>query len=1186
MRLKRLKIHGFKSFADVSTIDFIDGITAVVGPNGCGKSNIADAFRWVLGEQSAKSLRGRSMPDVIFAGTTTRKPLNYAEVSLTLSDVNGQLPIDYDEVTVTRRLHRSGESEYFINAHPVRYREIQSLFMDSGIGRSAFSIFEQGKIDQVINLSPFERRYLFEEAAGILRFLQRKKEALRKLEETEQNMARLEDLQREVARQVEVLGRQAEEARHYKAKKNELDALQTAVLCARWSWYDLQLRQLEEREKGKMEAVAASQAALQEGQTLYRQYREALVQAEHRLGLQRQEIVKVQTTIEHTVGSQRKQRERLDEASIAQQKREKELVALLAERSARREEVEACEERLEDAKERQAEAEEKLTQRRSQLATYEERLTALWQQQQSMQHEQLKLVQAEAKVEGDLNQSLALLNAAQQRLTTLEVEREGVRQRLADLETLTSEREGNLQTAAEKVIIAKERLESLVAATEELQHKASSKEQELQSVDKQLTEQQARHRLLEQLRSSGEGLGAGTKRLLEESTKEHSPLCGKLKPLYELMLPKAGSEHRVAHALHHYTDTLVVETISDLKFVLAFAAQEKLQGFALLSMEMVSDKREEALPGVRYLNQECDGKAGQHLLKDMIVEESLDHAIAFASKHAIIICSSDGLTIDLRKVISKADTGTRNVFMREAELRSLETQIEALSTERDRLQLERQGVAERLAAVDYERNEVREQLRRDEVQNMEANYAWQQALNDLEKARLDKQRIEQAAANAMQSSQQLRESMEGLQKQLEEARNSAIEGQERHYQIEQDTEQLQTLLKADKQSLQADEAAYERLADEARRLSHTLSLLAVKDHESQIQEKRLEADIKQAKELQEKLQGEEQDHGVNLEAIEKRLERLLEAQQQTEDEVILGRQKVEQQEQAAETESNRLKRREKELYEVGIQKTQQQTMLQAFAAELADSHNIDVEAQKDSLPELDESLPEAEQRLKTLKDEVEHGANVNMTSIEEYDAQKERSESLALQLHDLHVSQQELQQIIGDLDDESRRLFTDTFKVIRTKFQEIFQILFRGGEADLCLTDENDVLAAGIEIVAKPPGKQMRSIHLMSGGEKCLTALALLFALFEVKPAPFCLLDEIDAPLDDSNVGRFAAMLKHFIDRCQFIVITHNKCTMAVADVLVGVSMQEKGVSKVLTFDFARHEMDMVSKEAAIPAKK
>ncbi|TXI40570.1 MAG: hypothetical protein E6Q59_03365 [Nitrosomonas sp.] len=771
-----------------------------------------------------------------------------------------------------------------------------------------------------------------------------------------------------------------------------------------------------------------------------------------------------------------------------------------------------------------------------------------------------------------------LLNASQQRLTDLEIESEGIKQKVASLETLTSQREEALQAISEKVVVAKERLEGLVAAAEELRLKVASKEQDQQAVDRQLTEQEARHRILDQLRSAGEGLGEGTKKLLEESSKDDSPLYSKLKPLYTVMSPKAGSEHLIANALTHYTDTLVLDTLADLKLALAYAEREKLQGFSLLCLDIVCVGTNASALGLRSLAQECDGSVSERLLGDVVVEGHFDKALELVKEHQqIMICSGDGLSIDAKRVVARSDGSGGNVFLREAEIRTLTSQIEESTQRRDTLQLDRRILDERLAVVEYERNEVKEQLRRSEVQNMEANYAWQQALHDLEKARAEANKAEHAAKAALLSSQQLAESMEHLRKQLEDARRYTKDGEERHHYIEQEAESLKNSLRSEKQSLQVDETAHERLADESRKLSHTLSLLAVKDHESQIQEKRLESEIKQAKELQDKLLDEEQDHGVNLEAIEKRLERLLEAQQQTEDEVTMGRQKLEQYEQAIEAEASRLKRREKELHEIGIQKAQQQSLLQAYGIELAENHQIDAEAQRDNLPELEDSLPESEQRLKVLKEEVERGANVNMTSIEEYEAQKGRAESLTLQLHDLKTAQKELQQIIGDLDDESRRLFTATFTTIRTKFQEIFQILFRGGEADLCLTDDNDVLAAGIEIVAKPPGKQMRSIHLMSGGEKCLTALALLFALFEVKPAPFCLLDEIDAPLDDSNVGRFAAMLKHFVDRCQFIVITHNKCSMAVADVLVGVSMQEKGVSKVLTFDFARNEVELTS---------
>lgn len=1176
MRLKRLKIFGFKSFADVSTIDFIDGVTAVVGPNGCGKSNIADAFRWVLGEQSAKSLRGRSMPDVIFAGTTTRKPVNYAEVSLTLSEVNGQLPIDYDEVTVTRRLHRSGESEYFLNAHPVRYREIQSLFMDSGIGRSAFSIFEQGKIDQVINLSPVERRYLFEEAAGILRFLQRKKEALRKLEETELNMERLDDLQGEVLRQVEVLGRQAEAAKDFKAKKCELEALQKAVLCARWSWLDFQFMQLQDKENAKAESATASQVAVEEGQRATRQAREALTQAEHRLALQRQEIVKVQTTIEHTVEGRRKHQERLDEALTSQNKREKDLVEVLTSRSVRREEIASCEARLEELKDRVADAQHALARRRQQFAVQEERVTSLYRQQQQLQQEQLKQVQAEAKVEGDLGRAMALLNASQQRLTTCEVEREGVLGRINSLDALATQRQEALENAGHKVEAARDRLEGLMNSVEEYTHRCALNQEQLSACTTSLTEWQARHDVLEQLRSAGEGLGSGAKKLLEEARRNDSSLFGKLTPLYELISPKKGYERLLATALQRYNDTLAVNTVADLHAVLAFATRENLQGFSLFCME--ASPSETPIQTLRVLVDVCDGAAGKQLLKSVVVEEDLGVALDLLRNHTgITICNSAGFLIDSSHVVMRVEGGSASSFLREAELRDLLEEIDRASARRDELTAQRLELIQRKNICEVEANELKEQLRRGEVSSMEANYAWQQAVSDLGKARAELERIQVAAKEAEVSTKQMLVAVEECRQQLSQAKNMSEMVADRLFELEEQAEEVKGSLRAEKMSLQEDETAFERITDENRWLSHTLSLLAVKDHESQIQEKRLEAEIRQAKELQDRLLHEEQDNGSSLDAVEKRLERLLEAQTQTEDEVVIGRQRVHQFEQETEAEAGRLKRREKELHEIGIQKAQQTSLLEAYALELKETYQINAAIERENLPELESSLPEAEQRLKALKEEVELAANVNMTSIDEYDAQKMRAEGLGQQLHDLKTSQKGLQQIIAELDEESRRLFSTTFATIRTKFQEIFQILFRGGEADLCLTDEGDVLSAGIEIIAKPPGKQMRSIHLMSGGEKCLTALALLFALFEVKPSPFCLLDEIDAPLDDSNVGRFSAMLKHFVDRCQFIVITHNKCTMAVADVLVGVSMQEKGVSKVLTFDFAHHEVALTS---------
>lgn len=1177
MRLKKLKVFGFKSFADVSSIEFIDGITAVVGPNGCGKSNIADAFRWVLGEQSAKSLRGRSMPDVIFAGTTTRKPLNYAEVSLTLSDINGQLPIDYDEVTVTRRLHRSGESEYFINNHIVRYRDIQSLFMDSGIGRSAFSIFEQGKIDQVINLSPLERRSLFEEAAGILRFLQRKRESLRKLEETEQNMERLEDIRQEVVRQVEILGRQADEARLYQAKKGELEALQVAVLCARWSALQQQLTDIQEKELSKSDAIQTCQQTIDEKQLALRGYRETQALTEDKLSIQRQEIVKAQTTIEHATESKRVQKERLDETDLVCQRREKELVDVLAARAERHTEVEVWEERLEDARERLFEAEQRLSGRKQHVGAQEERLTALWQQQQRSQQEQLRYVQAATKAEADLNQALAQQNASQQQLIQCELDQEVLRTRLTGLEAAAEQCGQKMQAVDEGLESVRAKAYELELTSQTAHEQLENQRRQMGSLEKQLTELSTRADVLRQMRDSGEGLGSGCRRLLQESERNDSPLSGKLQPLYSQLASRNLTDQLLSTALQRYADTLVIQSIADLKQVLAFAVKEGLQGFSLLCVELVSGRTHPS-GSFERLQAHCSGPLAELFLSDVAVHADASAAIDFLKNYpSVAACTQDGLLFDHKGVAVQADDGARMVFLREAELAQLTEQMQSLTHQLDQAGREVKQSAERVAMLGAEIAALREEQRRGELQVVETNYLWKQTQADLEKTRQENARLEQARKQAADAAQAQLHAIEQLRIHYDAAKALIGSAEGQMGSLEQEAETLQLAIKTERQALQSEEAAFERLSDESRKASHTLSLLAVKEHESQIQEKRLSQEIRQAKEAQERLLGEEQTQDTNLDAVEKRLERLLDAQRQTQDEAAIGRQRLEQGEKELEAELVRLKRREKELQELTIQKAHHSSFLQALATELLESHKLDISYQRHALPTLEIPLPEAEHQVRQLKDVVERGAHVNMTSIEEFEHQKVRADTLEQQLTDLRASQKELQQIISELDGESRRLFSDTFAIIRSKFQEIFQILFRGGEADLQLTDEGDVLSAGIEIVAKPPGKQMRSIHLMSGGEKCLTALALLFALFEVKPAPFCLLDEIDAPLDDSNVDRFASMLRHFVDRCQFIVITHNKCTMAVADVLVGVSMQEKGVSKVLTFDFAKHEAALQS---------
>ncbi|MCH9609698.1 MAG: Chromosome partition protein Smc [Chlamydiales bacterium] len=872
MRLKKLKIIGFKSFADRITIDFDGDVIGVVGPNGCGKSNIVDAFRWVMGEQSAKSLRGGKMHDVLFAGTEKRRGLNFAEVSVTLSDVGEGLATPYEEVTITRRLHRDGESEYLINRQPVRLKDVQNLFLGSGIGKNAFSIFEQGKIERIINLPPVQRRSIFDDAAGIGRFLERKKETLRKLSQVDENYMRLKDLHGEVERQTRVLKRQAEAAKNYAENKKRLVALDAAILITR-------LKKIEEGEE------------------------------QQKLG-----------ELEKTLADEQKVFDLLDQKVVSLKK-----------------EVKALEEKAALDREQLYQAESRSKISEAEFERQKERCDELTRREGDLVEQQAKLATVEEKKE-----QIALLSS---QIDALKEELDGFRE-------LKDER-GLIEQIAEYRAALKE-----TVADELLQEKSIAK----------------RATLLTSL---------------------------------------------LGQSLFPYNQTVVVENQKDFAFVLSYAKKRKISNFSLLSLEKVKG-----------------GKKGisAHFLGEKKMEETKEGD--FVDHLGVLHCH--------RQVLSREEL-LKRVYSLEEEL----TALRELLSQRRHIEVKRQKL---------------------EMTLVSENFAYQRVLEE----------------RKMQQSW-----------------------------IKEELEEVRATLLLTRRAIETRGEGTSNLSEELGRFQSAF--------------------------------------GASMRKLE-------------EGQKVLA--DVETNQLAA---RDRLKVVEKELHAKELLIAQASALKSELEHELASRHQMTLQEAPEQTVD---DLQQAEAELKQLRSQVERAGAVNLAAIEEFKVQEERHASLDVQLKDLFASKEDLEKIILDLDQESRRLFKETFGTIRENFQRNFKLLFNGGEADLKFTESKDILEAGIEIVAKPPGKQMRSITLLSGGEKCLTALALLFSIFEVKPAPFCILDEVDAPLDDTNVERFTAMLKEYVNKTQFIVVTHNKKTMKVADILIGVSMEEKGVSKLLSLTFERSYAD------------
>jgi chromosome segregation protein len=1179
VRLKRLEILGFKSFADKTKLEFHPGITAIVGPNGCGKSNISDAFRWVLGEQSAKSMRGSKMPDVIFAGTTNRKPLNFAEVTITLMDINGKLPIDYDEVAVTRRLHRSGESEYFINKHLVRLKDVQALFLDSGMGKDAYSIFEQGKIDQVINLSPLERRYIFEEAAGILRFLQRKKEALRKLEQTEQNVSRVKDIHKEVERQIIVLEEQSEKAQLYKENKNNLDKLEKYSIVSKLETLHSKFKELKTKIENQDSQILLSNTQIEALQAELVEAKQALAAAEKTLKARGENVFLVKNSKDLQIKEKQTNQERLKDIQAKEKRWQAELEIMAEKRLYREKERKELLHLRNETEERFQELNEIVKLQRLQVKSLEEKLVKERELQQLKQKELFKLMQAESQCEAEIRQVNVRLESAQERSERVYERKKRLSQATAELLKQAEEKKQQLQEVVSETEKYKEVFAAMEGTLQEISFEIEKTQDDMDHISMDWSESKARHKALSLLREEMEGFSTGSKQLLKEASASNSPLFAKIKGLYEYLVPEKGAEAALAAVMKPYMQTLVVKSEEDFQLVAEYVKKLGIKDISIICIEALAKIAVSQKIQVPEILSELslaviENELSRHFLQEVYVGKKALTAINAIKTHAgMEIWLQDGTYIDRRSVVFFSSQGENNVFLREAELKALDKKLQESEQEKQKLEMVLQAIQQKKHHVQNERTELDKIIRRSEMKLVELNFAVQKSSADLEKISVEDKALAADWQAVKSSIESFTLSLQELTEKHKIAKENASTEQKQTEILTQQLSKFVEQSKIETADLHTKETALNIVLDVQRKQAHDLHVLEVKDLESLQQERRLEEEIEIGCVLQKQIESKSSEAEKQLQEVEISLRDAMAECKELEQQTSVRKSALEHLENKINEKRTLLKKHETECNQSGIQLAQLESNILSLENELQERHKMSVEEAREFTSSMDKSIDQIEKQMRHLRQQIENAGDINMTSIEECEKHKTRYQFLNQQIDDLGLSKSELVAIIADLDEESRKIFQETFQKVRCNFRKNFEILFNGGEADLQLTESADVLEAGIEIIAKPPGKQMRSINLLSGGEKCLTAIALLFAIFEVKPAPFCILDEIDAPLDDTNVERFVNIVKLFVERCQFIIITHNKRTMAIADVICGVSMEERGVSKLLSMDFSKNEM-------------
>ncbi len=1163
MRLKRIEMQGFKSFADRVVIDFDSPIVVIVGPNGCGKSNIVDAFKWVMGEQRAKSLRGDRMLDVIFSGTLRKKALNFAEVMVVFSDVEGELPTEYDEVEVCRRVYRNGDSEYTINRRPCRLKDIQSLFWDTGLGKDAYAIFEQGRIDDVIQMSPRERRGIFEDAAGILRFKLRKKEMLDKLSGLDGNLDRIKEVHRETAKTLRQLERQSEHAQQFKQQKDEYQFLTKAVLAERWRFANSQEKalgqQIEEKRRLQEELKASIQKEDQQFQGWLESYREKKAKLKsYETDLQKvvhkQQIHRVELN-----GLQKK----LEDSHLRLHSLQEEVERIANGRSASREEFKEKHIAFESVSREVSKAQEEAQQAIAAAEALKEELEQERKVQHSLQKKHLEALQREADLQRQ-SQKEAFQSESDQSAKKKSTEELLALQEMLDKSSAElAEKQSLWHKLAGEIDSMRQRLQTLDQSLQAKREERQSASESLTQLVQRLSEYKGRYAALKRLKESLEGASFATKSLLAASADANSPLFGKIHPLYEKLQAEKGYEKALAGLLRNYTQSLVVETKADKSLLLQYAREEDLKDFSFICLEELPKN------------------------KDPVAEESFAHFVSRSPladhftahyqwqevNHGPFV-NQEGFVRDALSVYHFPLGDCENHFLREAEMQELQAEI-AHATDREQ-QIREQLEAFKLSEADLkkQRLDLDKEVRQKEMKSVEANFSLQKIKSERKEAQDKIERLQSQIESLDKRMAERNALFAQLEKEYSEAQLQTQEAKKALFAIEEKVEALSAENQQKQLQAKGKEQALTEKQQKAHDLRRFIDVFEVRDHEQEraqlAKQKEKESLSKEVLELArciEEKQLENQNYEEEVRELqERKAQHLRIVQLESEQELVFSKKKKQLGEQVTQGES-KIHALEKQVVEFA-------TRAGSLAEELQSRCGLSVEEVQDiSLEGI--SPEDAEERLQELQKLMSKAGAVNMTAIEEFERIKEKNFFIEEELDDLVKAKEELLQITNELDKQSRKMFRDTFKQVRAHFQHNFSVLFGGGEADLTLVESGDVLQAGIEITAKPPGKAMRSIQLLSGGEKCLTALALLFAIFSVRPAPFCILDEIDAPLDDANTQRFTELLKEYKDETQFIVVTHNKYTMTIADKLCGVSMEQKGISKVMSMQLTTNDQEL-----------
>ena len=1178
MYLKRLELQGFKSFADKTVLEFMPGITSVIGPNGSGKSNISDSIRWILGEQSMKSLRGSKSMDVIFAGTQNRKSLGFAEASLVFDNTDGTLPIEYTEVTVTRKIYRSGETGYYINKVPCRLKDVLELFMDTGIGKDGYSIIGQGKIDEILSNKSEDRRHIFEEAAGIVKFRTRKAESEKKLEHTKLNLLRINDILAEIEANIEPLKLQSEKAKKYLSLREELKNIEIGLFLYNIEKYKASLEEIVKDEEIYTSQCDEEQEKLEK----IKQLKEALKEEVDRITNQIEEMSNIgfesQKEIEMLNSDINVANTRISNNKENKERYEKEIEELNIRKKELEEEIKQKEEKRDNLKQNREKFEKELQEKEKELEEITKKLSS----------KELEIEGYKQQVEQNTDKKYELQSESHTQDINFENYEKRQRQINNEVSNYISELDA---TRLQKEDISKgfyeidSKRNNVLKSLEEINSKKQSADQKIKEynikinqLENEMRMKESRQKFLIETEKEKEGYVKSVKSLLKDCENIKELGKGMHGVLANIIDVPEKYQTAIEMSLGMSLQNIVTDTEEDAKKLVEHLRKNNLGRASFLPIASVKGKKldkikgkENGVIGIASDLIKFDKKYEQiiiSLLGRTVIVDNMDTAIKVAKQNGYTfrIMTLEGDMINPSGAITGGSVAkkTVNILGREKEIEKLGKEIQEIRQKIEKIKKEKE---------DFENSiedtiELATNLEK-ELQEIDITYATEKqkvvAIDEnieklekrLQKLKDEQKQLENQKQEATTKKEEIEKEIEELTKQSEELTKLITEFAELNKDDQKYIDDLNfdiTNLKISVSSFDESEASIDEIKERIN-LDIQNTVKSIENKKEQIEQIQhdnfnLEESIKETKQKIEDIKEEVKNSGSKIEELKnERLEK---------------NKKLSIQEEEISNKFKVIEDLKAQIVKIDVKKTKLEEDIQAIINKMWEEYeltpnNVQEEYKKP------ENVATTQRKVNNLRTEIKELGSINIDSIEEYKNMKERYDFMCEQRVDLENTMSKLRKMIQEMTTTMKEQFKEQFELINKNFAEVFKELFGGGNASLKLEDEENILECGIEITVQPPGKKLQNMMLLSGGEKAFTAIALLFAILKINPAPFCVLDEIEAALDDVNVYRFAEYLKKFSKDTQFLVITHRKGTMEAADTVYGVTMEESGISKLLS---------------------